>query len=361
MNILLLTYQGDLAGSTYSISFLAKELAHRGHTVVVGCRVTSLLYQLLDDTPVIRYPMTFKSKVDRKNIRQIRDAVKQYNIQIINAQSSKDRYTSILANWWYRLKVKVIHTRRQTPKSVGGWLQNTFYVKGTDKIIVISDQLKQTFIRQGIPASHLEVIYNGIPIDFFDGIQDTKVQALKQHYGLQPSDKVIGCIARLKKQDQLVRALQWLKEDIKLMLIGVEEGTFDELAKQLNLKHTILYAGKVRREEIANYYALFDVFVLPSVTDGFGLVLVEAMGLGVPVVGTRFEGIIDVLENGKNGLLFDDGDHKGLADCIHTMLYDFQARKTFIELGKQAVRQTFTLEKTIDSYEQFFEKLLSLK
>ncbi|NJL76439.1 MAG: glycosyltransferase family 4 protein [Saprospiraceae bacterium] len=291
-------------------------------------------------------------------MRQIKAIVEKYQIQLINAQSSKDRYTSILSRWRYGLNVKLVHTRRQTPQSVGGWLQNTFYTKGTDKIIVISEQLKKTFIRQGIPASHLEVIYNGVHPDFFAALDDNKVQALRSHYQLTPEDRVIGCVARLKKQDQLVRALQWLGKEVKLLLVGVEVGTFDELAHRLNLTQTILYAGKVKREELANYYALFDVFVLPSTTDGFGLVLIEAMGMGIPVIGTRSEGIIDVLENGKNGLLFEDGDDKGLADSIELIMNTPQVRNELIAAGRIAVQQTFTLERTIERYEQFFEALI---
>ena len=79
MNILFLTYQGDIAGSTNSISYLAEGLAERGHNVYVGCRKEALLYSLLSDTKVKLIEMTFKSKMDFANMKHIKKIVKFNN------------------------------------------------------------------------------------------------------------------------------------------------------------------------------------------------------------------------------------------------------------------------------------------
>jgi len=359
MNVLLLTYQGDMAGSTNSIAYLSKGLAERGHQVVLGCRKESLLYELVADSKVVRYPMTFKGKWSRESMRQIKKAVEDFDIQLVNAQSSKDRYLSIFAKWLYKLPVKIIHTRRQTPKSVGGFLQNWFYVKGTDKIVTVSRQLKNTFIKKGIPAEHLHVIYNGIPKEKYSQYSEAKVAKLRQRFGLKPSDKVIGSISRLKKQEQIIRALSYLDKNIKVLFAGFEVGVFDDLVSELSIENEIIYAGKVDGEDIMNYYPLLDIQILPSTMDGFGLVLVEAMGMSVPVIGTRYEGIIDVLDNERNGLWFEDGDIEELAYKIKQVLYDEQIKKQLIDNGLQAAHQRFTLEQTILSYELFFEEIIA--
>lgn len=359
MNILLLTYQGDIAGSTNSIFYLATGLAAKGHTVVVGARAQSLLYQMLQNTPVIRVAMTFGGKLDVVNMRQIRDTVRKYNIQIINAQSSIDRYTSIFARWLYQLKVKIVHTRRQTPKSAGGLLQNRFYLKGTDKIVVISPQLKQTFVQKGFPEAHLHVIMNGIPPERFTNLHPEKTLALRQQFGLQPHDVVIGCVARRKKQEQLLQAMALLnRPQITLLFAGIEPGSLNHIAQKLQLKNRIIYAGMVPNHEIMDYYPLFTLCVLPSTMEGFGLALVEAMGMGVPVIGTRSQGMIDVLDNEKNGLWFDDGDIATLARKINLLLTDAATRNRLIEQGKRAAASDFSMNRTIEQYEQFFTRLL---
>jgi glycosyltransferase involved in cell wall biosynthesis len=360
MNILFLTYQGDMAGATNSICYLAAGLAARGHRVYVGCREQSLLFSLLADTQAVAIPMTFRSKIDRQCMRHIRDIVQQYDIQIINAQSSKDRYLSILARWWYKLPVKLVHTRRQKSESVGGWLQNQFYVRGTDAIVTVSHQLKQDFISRGFPPNHLHVILNGMDTKrFVEQSNPTTIALLRSKFNLLADDVVVGCISRRKKQEQLLQALALLPSNLKVLFVGIEPHCLDETAKQLSLKNTIIYAGMVPTNEVLNYYALCSVNVLPSTMDGFGLTLIEAMGMGVPVVGTRAQGIIDVIgSNEKNGLLFDDNNIAQLADKLRIALFDNKRRQELIAAGYKAVQDEFSIERTITEYEHFFEQLI---
>lgn len=360
MNILLLTYQGDMAGSTNSIFYLAKGMSERGHLVVAGIRKESLLYSMLENgaPKVILASMTFGGKLDKTNMRQIKDVVEKYNIQIVNAQSSRDRYTAIFANWWFGLKTIVLHTRRQRPMSMGGYLQRLLYVKGTKSIITVSHQLKETFIRMGYPADHLKVIFNGLPNQHFQSVDDNKVAELRSKYDIREGDVVIGCVSRMKEQAQIIAALPLLPENGKVLFVGIDEGSLDVLAKQHKVKQQIIYAGKVDPSEALNYYKLFSVNILPSTMDGFGLTLIEAMALGVPVVATRSVGIIDVLDNQKNGLWFEDGNIKELADKILVVLQDESRRNELIQNGYKAAYETFSLERTLDNYEAFFQEMI---
>ncbi len=358
MNILLLTYQGDMAGSTNSIAFLSKGLAERGHRVVVGCRKESLLFSMLKNTPVIVEPMVFRGRFDRNNIRHTRDIVQKYSIELINAQSSYDRYSAILARMLYRLKARVVHTRRQPPRSDGGFIQRMFYIAGTDKIVVISDSLKKIFVDKGYPSHHLEVIYNGAPVQRYSSIDENKIKELRSRFNIQPDDIVVGCISRPKKQDQLIRALKLLPESYKVLFAGIEQSFLDPLVQELGLKNEIIYAGNVDPQEVLNYYKLLAVNILPSVTDGFGLVLIEAMACGIPVIGTDFGGIRDVIQHEISGLLFKDGDHEGLAASIKRCIDGKELRDRLIKNGKKRAFEDFSIEKTVENYEKFFLRLI---
>ena len=360
MNLLFLTYQGyPGTGSTFSIAYLAKGLAGRGHRVYVGCRAESHLAEILKDSGVYVEPMVFRNKVDLKNIKHIARIAREKEIDIINAQSGRDRYTSILAKKLFRIKSKIIHTRRQTPRSIGGFLQNRFYVSGTERIVVNSNKLKDIFIDMGIPENHLHVIFNGIPHEDFNLIDDTVVNELKKKHGLKNEDTVIGCVSRRKKQYQLLEALSHLPENIKVIFVGIEKGILDEAIREKGLKNEIIYAGIVDRKTVMNYYRLFDVMVLPSTTEGFGLVLVEAMGAGIPVIGTRAAGIIDVMDNQQNGLWYEDENTRELADKIMQILTDPALRNRLVENGKKAAFGRFSIEQTVLNYEQFFQSIKS--
>ena len=357
MNILLTTSEGGLAGSTYSISFLARGLAEKGHHVIVAGKAGSLLFELLKETSVQLIDLPFRSRVDRKTIKQIRNIIVSQGIQVVNAQSSRDRYLTILAKWYYRLDVKLVHTRRQRPLSIGGWLQNSFYVKGTDKIVVISDELKRIFIQRGFPENHLRVIYNGTPRAQYE-VDEALVMSLKDKLKIRSDDVVIGCVARRKRQDQLVEALAYLASTWKVLFVGIEPGSLDELIAKHQIKNEIIYAGSLSHTEALAAFKLMDVNVLPSDMDGFGLVLVEAMAMGTPVVGTNYGGIKNVIKDGVNGLLYENENPEELASKIRLVLEDESLRTTLVSNGKRTAFDEYAIEKTIDNHEALFRSLM---
>ena len=357
MNILLTTYQGGLAGATYSISYLAQGLAQRGHRVVVAGKAGSLLFELLQPTSVQLVDLPFRSKVDWKTVRMLRDVMVSNNIDVVNAQSSYDRYLTIFARWYYRLNVKLVHTRRNGPKSMGGWLHNAFYIRGTDKIIVTSNEQKKIFISLGYPDHHLYVIHNGTPAENYLVDQD-KVVALRRRFEISATDLVIGCVSRMKQQDQLIAALPYLDPHIKVLFVGIEPGSLDEVVAQHAVTNPIIYAGNLDRAEAIAAYRLMNAHVLPSDEEGFGLVVIEAMGVGTPSIGTNSGGIKDIICDGVNGLLFTNRDAKNLAEKIRQALYDGPLRERLIANGKQTALEDFAVEKTVAHYEAFFRELI---
>lgn len=300
--------------------------------------------------------MTFKSKFDWDNIKQIRDAVKKYDIHIINAQSSKDRYTSILANWIYRLNVNVFHTRRQTPKSSGIFLQNWFYTLGTKKIIAVSEGVKRQLADLGIPEKHITVIYNGTPRGKYKLQNPEYVEELRRKYRIQPDDKVIGCVSRSKQQEQLLKAVNLIDSKLKVILIGAEEkDIYRKITAKYKTAHEVIYTGFLSPEETLYHYKLFYIKVLPSITEGLSQALLEAMAMSVPVIATRAAGNIDLIKNGVNGYLFDENDIEDLAVKIKILLENDDVRKKFIENGKKNALEDFSIENTIEEYERFFQ------
>jgi len=357
MNIMLLTYEGGMAGSTNSISYLAKGLSNRGHHVFVVCKENTLLAELLKNTKVNIIYLPLKGRLDWFSIKSIAQLTRKEGIQILNAQSSYDRYLVIFAKLFFRLKAKVIHTRRQEPASVGGF-QTYFYQWFTDKIVVISDELKKSFIKIGFSPSHLHVIYNGIPKERFLQFDELEVKRLKEQHGFGETDIVIGCISRKKKQDQLIKALPLLNENYKILLAGVDLNEYQDLTQSLGVKQEIIYAGKIDPSQILNYYRLLTVNTLCSTTDGFGLTLVESMAMKVPVVATRAGGIINVISDGEDGLLFGDNQIEELANKIKEAAENKVLRQTLIEGGKKKAFETFSMENTITNYEYLFTELI---
>jgi len=359
MNILFLTFQGDVAGSTYSISYLAKGMADRGHNIYVGCRLESLLYKMLANTNVNLIPMTFSGRFDLQNIKQIRNAVLQYSIQVVNAQSSYDRYTSVFAKWIYRLNTKIVHTRRQISKSVGGFFPNLVLVKGTDKVVAVSEGVKVSLVKTGIPEDHIEVVYNGTPQGKYENVDQSKTEQLKIKYGIHSGEFVIGCVSRLKNQEQIVKALELINFKVKLIFVGIDQQPhWEEITKKYHVPHEVYYTGTVNPEEALSYYGLFTIKILASTMEGLSQSLLEAMALGVPVIATNASGNSELISHEVNGLLFEDGDIKELSDYITQLHNDGNLRKKFIKKGKETAFQDFSIESTVKGFEDLFEQLI---
>lgn len=360
MNILILTYQGGMAGSTNSINYLSRGLADRGHNVYTACPSSSLLYNLLQDSQVNLIDMEIRSKVDMKNIRQIRDLVRKYDIQIINAQSGRDRYTTILAKLIYRLPVLLFHTRRQTPKSSGNFLQNWFYTHFTDKIIAVSRGVRDELVKLGIRREHIEVIYNGTPKEKYELKETQRIDKLKKQYGIRKGEYVLGCVSRHKQQEQLIAALAQVAEPMKIFFVGIEtRPSYEALITQDTHQHEYLFTGPLKNEDTLYFYKLFHLKVLPSVTEGLSQALLEAMAMRVPVIATDAGGNPDLIRSGENGFLFQDNDIETLASHIRTLLNDPKLADKIARNGQKTALEEFSMDRTVDAYEQFFEKMLS--
>lgn len=354
-----MTHQGGMAGSTFSITYLAKGLADRGHEIYAGIRPNMSIYDLLEHPGITRIPMGIKSKLDLKNMREIRDVVRQYKIDIINAQSSYDRYTSVLSKKLFKLPVKIVHTRRQMPLSSSGFIQKIIYNKWTDSVVAVSHQVKRELIRIGIKESNITVIHNGTPKAKYEQVDHQYTEKLREKFGIQENDFVIGSISRPKKQIQILQALKLLEQPVTMIFCGIEASTeMQKIIAEYQLPHKVFFEGKVEEEKVLSYYGLFDCKVLASTMEGLSQSLLEAMAMGTPVIATASAGNLDLIDNEKNGLLFENGDIEGLAKIIDKVRTDRSLREQLINAGKTTALEKFEITNTISKYERYFNDML---
>lgn len=361
MNILFLTYQGDIAGSTNSISYLSRGLAERGHKVYMGCRKEALLVTLLEGSGVEIIPMTFRGKMDRENIRHIAAVVREKEIDIVCPQSSYDRYTAGFAKWWYGLKAKNVHVRRQMPRSDGFFLVNWFIRKTADKVVAVSEPIKAALMEaQGLPEKMMQVIHNGTPPEKYD-LPDLEARSteLRAKYAVDPSMPVIGCVSRLKQQEQIIRALAKVETPVQVFFVGIDkqEG-WQEIIDAYPVAHKLHFLGMVPSDKILYFYPLFDLKVLASDMEGLSQSLLEAMAMSVPVIATAKAGNLDLIRDGENGLLFEDGNTDQLAHRIGLISRNPILRTSIVENGQKTAFNDYSIKKTIDNYESSFLKVI---
>jgi glycogen(starch) synthase len=194
-----------------------------------------------------------------------------------------------------------------------------------DTIISVSDFAKQTIVRMGAPARNNRVIHNGIDLDEFDFISSDVVR----HQGII---LYVGRIVPEKGLDFLVDALSTMDKGSYRLLVAGDDSTpyganVRRRVEARGLSRRVLLCGKQERKSLIKMYRSSSVFVLPSSYEPFGIVLLEAMAAGLPVVATRVGGVPEILAGTRNRMV-SFGDVDGLARAIK----DLAGRK---DIGEQ--------------------------
>ncbi|MFT4833733.1 MAG: glycosyltransferase involved in cell wall biosynthesis [Marinoscillum sp.] len=359
MNILIITAQGDIAGSTYSVKYLALELSSMGHTIHVACPSQSILFQELGKFEnIVLHPIPFSAYYDISSSRLLTKVCAEHSIQIICCQSGIDRTLAIAAKILWSCLANLVFVRRQRPRDEP-WLKRYFHVKYTSKIVLVSNGLKALFLDKVYPETHLHVIHNGLPPEDLDkeSLKPEHIEHLKLRLGIG-SELVLGCVSRLKHQEVIIKSLKYLDERLTILFVGIDEADLQEVILQECPKQKIIFTGLIPRTEVGKYYCLMDVFVLASKMDGFGLVLLEAMKNKVPVVASNFGGIPDVIQNGKNGFLFDNDKPEELAENIKIIISNNELRVRLISQGLITATEKFSIEQTAKNFQSLFESIL---
>lgn len=185
-----------------------------------------------------------------------------------------------------------------------------------------------------IGCKNIEVIPNGINLEKFGNLnreENRKKLGLKDEF-------VIMTVARLEK----VKGMEYLigaVKDFKLLIIGdgSERKNLENLVKNLHLEDKVKFLGQISNEMMPEMLVVADCFVLPSVKEGFGIVILEAMAVGVPVIGTRVGGILDIIEDGKNGILVEPEDSKGISNAVLKIYSHPELAKLLIENARSGL------------------------
>lgn len=318
------------------------------------------------DIPLYHIPKT--RRLDLKTMYNLSEIIRKENIDVVNAH----HFLSMIYTY-YGSKIRnrrgLIYTEHSEWeidsvswkwKKIGG-----YFLRRLDRSIGvganITGKLESEF---GIPADKTLTINNGVDIDLFQ--ENRKTSLSRKHLGVGSEDKVIGIVANFRKVKNhlfLLKAFNELSKNsdaTKLMLVGKEpEGEPDNtLPEVLQFIENKKLSGRVHvlgyRSDVPELLKIMDVFCLTSFKEGLPIGLIEAMAVGLPVIGTDVEGIRDVISDGENGYLVDLSDSKGMVDAMTKLVSDEELRKRMGERSSVIARSKYALRHCVDKYQTEF-------
>lgn len=234
----------------------------------------------------------------------------------------------------------------------------------TTRFIAVSDFLAAELMKEGVRRDKITVVYNGIDLGAND---DKPERTLRERLGLPEETPLVATVGRLHwvkgHRYFIAAAAEVLKQHPAARFIiigsGPERPELERQIRALGLGGRVVLTGFVK--EVMHYYPEFTALVLPSLAEGFGLVVLEALLHATPVVATRVGGLPEVLRDGETGLLVPPANAGALARAVCRVIEDPVAAKELASRGRDFVRREFSAAKMAAKTLAVYRELLRFK
>jgi len=345
---------------------LSRALAERGHHVIVAAFPGSPLMREAESLELPTYPLSLKSYWHPIQQRKLRRFVKKNTIQIIHSHYSRDLWTIFPAIKKYK-KIPLFLTKHigtQRPKT--DFFHRRIYAR-VDKILANSRVIYENILQtHPVRKKQVELFHLGIDTGRFK--PDAHIRGkVRKEFSIPQDALVIGIAGRLQRAKgyleflEMAARLSRYHDDAYFMLIGgvsrgedEEERLIRKKAEDVRLGNRLIFTGF--RKNIENMLQALDIFVFPSHAEAYGLVVLEAMAVGLPVVSSNCDGILDIVINGETGELVPPKDVPQLVDRVEALIRSPEKRSRYGRLGRVRVQKYFNFDTMINNLERLYRK-----
>ncbi len=353
------------------VAQVADLLRELGHQPIIWCARNSELERDARQRGLPTVSFEPKSYFDPRTLIQTVHRLRQFPVDILHAHHGKDLWTLAPANDAAGRKPIVFIKHIGTQKAKKDIFHRYIYSR-VHKIIAISQVIADNILQtHPVKPEQVEIIHHGVDPTLF---VDTGVwrETVRQQWGIASDQLLIGTIGRLQIGKghleflDMAAALAAQFPQVRFVIVGEptrgEESRAEviyEKIRQLHLEDKVLLPGF--RKDIPAVLAAMDIFAFPSRAEAFGLVLIEAMAAAKPVVSTNCDGVLDIVEQGYNGLLFDSGRIDRFIDAVKSLVEQPTLRRQLAQQGRATVEEKFSRRRYADRLLQLYEKCLQKK
>jgi len=300
-------------------------------------------------------------RLDLGTVRAIQESLRTKQIQILHAHGYKADFYAQLAI--RGSSVKLVSTAHNWPgKSLALRLYalvDRILLRWADQVCVVSPNVEAQLKKYGILPQKLSLIENGV-----DSGQFSNGKPRLRELPNFDDKKIVGYVGRLapeKGLHNLIRAVGEIlrtRADLVLALIGEGPARIElqSLVTQLNLEKSVFFLGQ--RSDLADVYASFDIFILPSLIEAMPMAVLEAMAAGKPIIASRVGGIPRMISHQESGILVEPGDIRGLTDALDQLLRQPEKASQLGRRALDAVQSRYSSDAMARGYLRVYQKAL---
>ncbi len=366
MKVLQVTTHVNIGGIANYILSLSEALKSKGVNCVVASSGGNLEGELaLRQIEHLRLDIKTKFEFGPRVIGsafRIAKYVKKEKVNIIHAHTRVSQVASLLAS--VLTGVPLVTTCHGYFKVRSRRIFDTW----GDRVIAISDATRCHLMREmGVKDDRISLIYSGVNVaKFGKDFTDAQKAETKKRLGLKdgPIVGTIGRLSQVKGQRYLIQAMQYViaaNKDAQCLIVGdgEEKLALENLAKALNIRDAVKLTPSY--VDTPSLLAIMDVFVFPSVKEGLGIALLEAMASGKACVASDIGGIRNIITDPSYGILAPVGDIKAIASGVMMLLNDKQLANTIGRKARELTAQKFSLDVMSRNIIELYQKVIDEK
>ncbi len=340
-------------GGESQVIGLLSYLSLRGHQNHLLCHPEGLLVREAERRGITTFSLTIRNDLDLRPVFSLRRLIRRQEYDIVHFHTKRAHALSLgleRVHPW----VKRVVTRRMDYSVRRNWYSHYLYNRQVDGVVAISQKIAGLLVEGGVRSEKIRVIHSGI-----DPAPFQKVQEAGSKSGLP----VVGIVAVLEKRKGhrfLLEAAALLKQQGRRLTYrfagdGSQREQLRKIALGLGLQEEVVFVGFV--SDIPSFLSTIDIFVLPSLYEGLGVAVLEAMAAGKPVVATRVGGLPELLDDPVTGLLVPPRDSWALARSISQLLSQRDLAQGLGGKAREHVQQHFTMEQMAKRNEDYYYEL----
>ncbi|MBI5881505.1 MAG: glycosyltransferase [Elusimicrobia bacterium] len=366
MKILFVSTSTTVGGAEKTLYTIATLLDPGRHEVcgVVSVKVPGAYCRRLAAAGFPTHSLDAPSRASWKDIDRLAALIRETRPHIVHAFMYQAIQMCRIVKRWHGVPFKLISSPRVNYRTRTLWTKLLDRaLKGADDMLVAESKASRDYLVRwlGYSADKVRIIHNGVDLA---GCPISKLERRQKRLELRlaADDVLIGSAGRLDEQkgfDTLVAAMGALgKRPIRCVVLG--EGParprLEARIRRLGIERKVMLLGE--RDDMTSWLSALDIFVLPSLWEGLPNALLEAMAVGLPVVASAVDGVVEAVDSGKNGLLVPPGRPGALAAAVAKLAADPAARSRMGEAAKETVTRRFNLIDMMASYERAYAEVL---